>query len=120
MASQKQIESFLRDFKFHLDFWGLLIRSDRQKNFATMLELEYSINDVKNELKRLEFQDYSEGPLKETLYKSADMWVFGKMIQSKEVYIKITMGLGDSKVLCISFHFAERAMCYPFKKSKQL
>jgi hypothetical protein len=116
MASKDQIEAFLRDFKYKLGFWGLFIRTSRDKNFVTMTQLEYSIEDVKNELKGLEFRDYAEGPVEETLYKGADMWVFGKVIQSKEIYIKITMGQPSSKVLCISFHFAEGPLNYPYKK----
>jgi hypothetical protein len=116
MASKDQIEAFLRDFKYKLDFWGLLLRSDRGKNFTTITQLEYSVEDVKKELRELEFRDYAEGPVEETLYGGADMWVFGKVIQSKEVYIKITMGQASSKVLCISFHFAESSLNYPYKK----
>jgi hypothetical protein len=116
MASINEIEGFLRDFKFKLGFWGLLIRSDRDKNFKTMKALEFSINDVKNELAGLEFVNFSDGPIEEKLYGNADMWVFGKFIQEEEVYIKITMGQPGSQVLCISFHFAEQPLNYPYKK----
>lgn len=115
MASKEEIERFLLDFKQKLGFWGILFRSDRSKNFETMKQLEYSVEDVKNELKELELVHYSEGPLTETLYKGADMWVFGKTVQSKEIYIKISLGQSGSKVICISFHFAEQSMIYPYK-----
>ena len=116
MASITEIEVFLRDFKFKLGFWGLLIRSDRDKNFKTIKALEFSINDVKNELAALELVNFSDGPIEEKLYRDADMWVFGKIIQGAEVYIKITMGQPGSEVLCISFHFAEQPLNYPYKK----
>ena len=116
MATKAEIEAFLKDFKYKLGFWGLFVRSDRGKNFTTMLQLEYSIDDVKKELKELDVTDYSEGPLQEILYKGADMWVFGKFIQSEEVYIKISMGQPSAKALCISFHFAEKPLNYPYKK----
>ena len=108
MTSQTEIEGFLKDFKQKLGFWGLFIRSDRDKNFKTMTALEYSFNDVKKELSGLEIVNYANGPLKDTLYRDADMWVFGKLIQAQEVYIKITMGQPGDKVLCISFHFSEK------------
>jgi hypothetical protein len=116
MASTTEIEAFLKDFKQKLGFWGLFIRTDREKNFKTMTALGYSLNDVKEELQGLEVIHYSEGPLKETLYGGADMWVFGKQIQGQEVYIKITMGRLSDKVLCISFHFSLEALNYPYKK----
>lgn len=80
-----------------------------------MTTLEYSIHDVKGELASLESVHYAGGPSKDTLYNSADMWVFGKQIQGKEVYIKITMGQPSDKVLCISFHFSEETLNYPYK-----
>lgn len=116
MASRTEIEGFLKDFRQKLGFWGLLIRTDRYKNFKTMTVLEYSFNDVKKELSGLEVADYAKGPLKDTLYGDADMWVLGKLIQGQEVYIKITMGQPSDKVLCISFHFSEETLIHPYKK----
>ena len=115
MATEGEIEFFLRDFKYKLGFWGLFIRSDRVKNFKTLTVLEFRVEDVKKELNELSVVHYSEGPVKETLYQSADMWIFGKMIQSKEVYIKISIGQPSDKVICISFHFSDYAMTYPYK-----
>lgn len=115
MATKEEIEHFLRDFKYKLGFWGLFIRSDRDKNFKTLTALEFRVDDVKKELNELGVTHYSEGPVKETLYNGADMWVFGKLIQSKEVYIKISMGQPSDKVICISFHFSDYSMTYPYK-----
>jgi hypothetical protein len=115
MTSIAAIESFLQDFKYKLGFWGLFLRTERGKNFETIKELEYSVEDVKNELRDLAVANYSGGPVSDVLYKGADMWVFGKMVQSREVYIKIALGQPSSKVICISFHFAEHSMIYPYK-----
>lgn len=46
----------------------------------------------------------------------ADMWVFGVIIKRNEIYIKITLGLENSQVICISFHTAEHPLSFPFKK----
>lgn len=81
-----------------------------------MTVLEYSFYDVKRELTGLELVHYADGPLADNLYKGADMWVFGKQMQGHEVYIKITMGQPGEKVLCISFHFSEETLNYPYKK----
>jgi hypothetical protein len=43
------------------------------------------------------------------------MWVFGKLVNRKEVYIKISLGNENSGVVCISFHIAEYPMAYPYK-----
>lgn len=63
----------------------------------------------------LEVKDYSKGPMEEKLYGGADMWVFGKTVKKKEVYIKITIGAMSNSVICISFHLAQHKMNYPLK-----
>jgi hypothetical protein len=46
------------------------------------------------------------------------MWVFGKEVKQKEVYIKISMGIANNSAVCISFHVAEYPMIYPLKKAE--
>jgi hypothetical protein len=117
MSTVTAIESFLKDFKFKLGFWGLLLQNRlSSKNFQTLTDLEFRVEDLKRALGELQVEDYSEGPIKDLLYNGADMWVFGKDIKKREVYIKITMGQPNDKVICISFHFAEYALTYPYKK----
>ena len=94
---------------------GCAFRDDRGKNIQPLVELELRPLERKAVLEALEIKDYSEGPLKEKLSRDTDMWVFGKMIKKKEVYIKITMGFPGGHVLCISFHVAQHKMVYPLK-----
>ncbi len=115
MSTEDVVQAFLKDFKIKMNLWGILIRDDRSKNTQTLIDLEISRKDRDEILQALEVKNYCEGPLTETLYNGADMWVFGKMIKGKEVYIKITLGIPGSTVICISFHIAEHAMNYPLK-----
>lgn len=115
MSTEEDVASFLKDFKEKLKFWDVLFRDERGKNMQALADLELRPIDRKAILETLEVNDYSEGPLEEILYRTADMWVFGKTIKQKEVYIKITMGLMNSAVICISFHLAEHTMNYPLK-----
>ena len=116
MATLNEIEIFLNDFFTKLGIWGIYVRDDRSKNAQTLLDLEISPADRIKLITKLVATDYSEGPLPETLLKGSDMWVFGKKVKEREIYIKITMGQTDSKVICISFHIAEHSMKYPHKK----
>lgn len=75
-------------------------------------EVKQFLNDFK-----IKINDYSEGPIPEKLYGGADMWVFGKTVKNREVYIKITMGPASQSAICISFPIAEHKMSYPLKKS---
>ncbi len=99
-------------------FGGLHIRLNRTnpKNNDTLYALDFNADRVKNVLKKLELEDYSEGPVLDTLYRNSDLWVFGKIIKGREVYIKIQLGEPGSNTICISFHFSEYTMNYPYKK----
>ena len=112
------VKRFLEDFKTKLGIWGVLYRDDRSKNTQTILLLEIPTAVREQVLKDLQVEDYSEGPLDDTIYGGASMWVFGKMVKTHEIYIKITMGIAGSKVICISFHVAEHKMNYPFKQKQ--
>jgi len=98
-----------------MKFWDVFFRDDRSKNAQALLDLELRPIERKVILEALENKDYSEGPLEETLYGGSEMWVFGKTVRKKEVYIKITMGAMGSSIICISFHLAEQTIKYPLK-----
>jgi hypothetical protein len=115
MNLEAEVISFLKDFQEKMKFWDVLFRDDRGKNTQTLVDLELRPIERKAILEALEAKDYSEGPLEEKLYGGADMWVFGKTIKKKEVYIKITMGIMGNSVICISFHLAQHKMQYPLK-----
>lgn len=115
MSSETAVATFLKDFKEKMKFWDVLFRDDRGKNAQALVDLELRPIERKAILEALETKDYSEGPIEEKLYAGTDMWVFGKTIKKKEVYIKITMGIMNSGVICISFHLAQHKMNYPLK-----
>ncbi len=118
MTSKDEIKAFLQDFHIKMDIWGIVVRDDRGKNTQTLFDLEITKDYRNNVLKNLIVEDYSDGPTEEKLYGGSDMWVFGKVVKGKEVYIKITMGVAGAKVICISFHVAEYRMSYPYKLQK--
>ena len=115
MSTVSEVNSFLMNLNEKMKVWDVLFRDDRGKNAQALVELELRPNDRKAILESLETTDYSEGPLTEKLYGGSDMWVFGKVVRKREVYIKIAMGVRGSSVICISFHLAQHKMNYPFK-----
>lgn len=115
MISKTEVATFLKDFSEKMRFWDVLFRDERGKNTQALLDLEFRPIDRNIVLQALEIKDYSEGPVEEKIYGGADMWVFGKTIKKRDVYIKITMGPIGSSVICISFHLAQHKMNYPFK-----
>lgn len=115
MSTEAEVSAYLKDFKEKMKFWDVLFRDERGKNTQALVDLELRGIERKTILEELETKDYSEGPLEEKLYGGANMWVFGKTVKKKEVYIKITMGAAGSSVICISFHLAQHRMNYPLK-----
>lgn len=116
MITKDQIIQFLKEFRVKKNIWGILYRDDRGKNAQTLADLEIRPIEREKIIDSIEVEDYSEGPLIDTLNKAADMWVFGKTLKKQEIYIKVTMGLPSAQVICISFHIAEKEINYPFKQ----
>ena len=117
MSTKDEVSEFLRFFKEKMKIWDVLFRDDRGKNTQTLADLELRPIDRNKVLEKLAVEDYSQGPLEETMYGGTAMWVFGKEVKKSEIYIKITLGLAGGSVLCISFYIAEYPMRYPFKNS---
>ncbi|CAN5319559.1 hypothetical protein BH11BAC7_BH11BAC7_17490 [soil metagenome] len=115
MATKEEVSGFLMEFKQKMKIWDVLFRDDRGKNTQALAALEIRPIDRNKILEDLRAEEYCEGPMDEKLYGGSDMWVFGRMIKRQEVYIKITIGIRGSAVICISFHVAEHNLSYPLK-----
>ena len=121
MITIQEVETFLNDFKVKMGVFRILFRDERMKNTQSLLLLEMTPDARKKVIEILMVEDYSEGPLVDTLYGIASTWVFGKNVKKGiEVYIKISMGRPGDQVICISFHKSKYSMTYPFKKPLRL
>ena len=115
MATKEQVEDFLKRLKEKIKVFDIIFRDDRGKNLQTLATLEITPTYRKQVVLNIEPEDYSEGPIVDTLNRMGEMWVFGKDVKGHEVYIKITFGKPNNSTICISFHIAEHPMKYPFK-----
>ena len=115
MVTKQQVEDFLKRLKEKIKVFDIIFRDDRGKNLQTLATLEITPTYRKKVILNIEPEEYSEGPIVDTLNKMGEMWVFGKDVKGHEVYIKITLGFPNSSTICISFHIAEHPMKYPFK-----
>lgn len=66
-------------------------------------------------IESLNVEDYVQGPLIDELNRLGEMWVFGKYVKGREIYIKIMMGCAGSQTICISFHISVNPLSYPFR-----
>jgi hypothetical protein len=115
ITSKDDVSSFLSSFHVKIRCFPIIFRDDRGKNAQTLLNLEINPNRRKEIIEELCIEDFSEGPIVDTLNRFGDMWVFGKSVKGQEIYIKISMGVPNSSAICISFHISERPMSYPYK-----
>lgn len=115
MATREEVERFLNSFHSKLKIFQIIFRDDRGKNAEALAELEITPIYRETIIKEITSEDYSEGPIIDTLNTYGEMWVFGKDVKRKEVYIKIALGHPNSATICISFHKAEHPIKYPFK-----
>ena len=115
MISKEEVELFLSRFNQKVKVFGLLFRDDRGKNMQTLLELEITPKYREDIITHLSPVDYVDGPVEDTLHKMGEMWIFGKEVKGRDVYIKISTGMSNSGAICISFHIAERHIRYKFK-----
>lgn len=115
MVQVEDVEKFLKDLNIKIAVFGLIFRDDRGKNIATLLDLEIKPKFRENIIKELVVEDYVDGPLIDSLNKMGELWVFGKDVKGKEIYIKISMGVAGSSAICISFHIAEKKLNYKFR-----
>ena len=115
MIGVDDVNSFLEQFNIKAQVFGIRFRDDREKNREALEELEIAPMQREVIVKSLVPQDYVEGPVIDVLNKESEMWVFGKDVKGREVYIKITLGYENGQTICISFHIAEHPLEYPFK-----
>jgi len=122
-----QVEEFLMKLKSLLCSDGFDINTNLEVQYSpfedepgflnaqTLDDLNYTTSDVRNTLLSLTLQDYSETMFDNREFTAPRFRVFGKTIEKKEVYIKIKIRKRtNSDVFCISFHYSQYPMSYPF------
>ena len=116
MITKEEVGAFLNKFNIKALVFGIRFRDDRQKNREALLQLEITHLQREAIIKNLQAEDYVEGPAIDSLNNESEMWVFGKDVKGREVYIKITLGYENGQTICVSFHLAEHKLDYPFKQ----
>ena len=119
-AFLKELKRFLEKGDFNIDTDFILIRKNKKDDMEhstpyTLLDLDYDIEDVVDRLKELTVEEYSETKIDKDDLDPPLLFVFGKNINRKLIYIKLKIK-GDQKrhVLCVSFHYAKDKMKFPY------
>ena len=111
------IKQTITDPATRYDGW-LLVK--RVESVECITELGLTLVDVRDALLVLSVVDYCAGPLQ---YRDmpGDLWVFGKVIEGSEIYIKLKLArIGPVKrVRIVSFHPAKESLCYPYRSEEE-
>ncbi len=127
-SKRKEVIAFLEELKdilnkdsFDIDNDLTLIRKKKSGDDAkystpyTLLDLDYDAFDVIERLKELTVQEYSETKIDKDNLNPPLLFVFGKDINNKRIYIKLKIkGEQSRHVLCVSFHYAKGKMNFPY------
>jgi hypothetical protein len=122
ISTKQEVERFL--IKCKLSAHNQIFLAKRPENKATLLALGYSLENVRDEILQLHSEDYSYGPEGGKNGYAGEAFVFGKIIQNREVYIKVKLSnfneVGDKELnaFCISFHFSTAPLSYPYRKDQ--
>ena len=73
------------------------------------------LDEAKHHLLSLSHLNYVKGPEVDRDRPEFNIWEFGKTIEGRDVYIKLSDDLGIYGAKCISFHFADFPIRYPFR-----
>ena len=121
IAFLDELKSILENADFDIDTDLTLISKKKQgqdQKYSTpytLLDLDYDTVDVVDRLKELTVSDYSETLIDKDDDKPPLLFVFGKDINNRQVYIKLKIkGENNRRILCLSFHYAKHKMKFPY------
>ena len=114
-AQPWQVKLFLFQFKEFAQ--NVLSFYPREESLNTIARLGITIQQAKNEILGLTYEDYYRGPIPDTNpKKGGEYWEFGKLICGQEIFIKLKTVSEYDAAICFSFHIPERKIEYPFKR----
>ncbi|GAP40098.1 type II toxin-antitoxin system MqsR family toxin [Flexilinea flocculi] len=114
---RRQILIFLKDFK-ELMGQGYYFVKEHHKNVQTLKNLGITSRIRDEIILSVAMEDYSSGPNPDE-YHPGYYWIFGKNIDSNEIYIKlkiVTYNNGNDRAVCYSFHLSEYPLNYPLRR----
>jgi len=122
LAFLEELKVFLEGNDFDIDHDLILIKKRKLEDEEystpyTLLDLDYSSEDVVNRLKELTVAEYSETKIDKDDFNPPLLFVFGKDINRRLVYVKLKIKKKENlrtHILCVSFHYAKEKMKFPY------
>lgn len=122
LAFLDELKAFLKGNDFDIDHDLILIKKKKvdDEEYSTpytLLDLDYNSEDVVNRLKELTVAEYSETKIDKDDLNPPLLFVFGKDINRRLVYMKLKIKKKENlrkHILCVSFHYAKEKMKFPY------
>lgn len=122
VAFLEELKAFLKGNDFDIDHDLILIKKKKvdDEEYSTpytLLDLDYNSEDVVNRLKELTVAEYSETKIDKDDLNPPLLFVFGKDINRRLVYVKLKIKKKENlrkHILCVSFHYAKEKMKFPY------
>ena len=122
VAFLEELKAFLKGNDFDIDHDLILIKKKKvdDEEYSTpytLLDLDYNSEDVVNRLKELTVAEYSETKIDKDDFNPPLLFVFGKDISRRLVYVKLKIKKKENlrkHILCVSFHYAKEKMKFPY------
>lgn len=122
LAFLEELKAFLKGNDFDIDHDLILIKKKKidDEEYSTpytLLDLDYDSEDVVNRLKELTVAEYSETKIDKDDLNPPLLFVFGKDINRRLVYMKLKIKKKENlrkHILCVSFHYAKEKMKFPY------
>jgi hypothetical protein len=117
-SKEEEINLFLREFKVVAKKRGIDF-IPRQEFIETLTLFGITRRNCEDEVLGLSVDDYCQGP-DDDRDRPGKVWVFGRRIEGREVYIKLKLATVGKETIakCLSFHPAEFPLCFPLRSKK--
>ncbi len=115
-----ELHTLLGSTEFDINTDLILIRKKKHgddQRFSTpytLLDLDYDAKDVVDRLNELRVEEYSETKIDKDDVNPPYLFVFGKDINDKLIYVKLKIRNDQKQVVCVSFHYAKDTMEFPY------
>ena len=117
-GKEEKINIFLKEFKMVAKQRGIDF-IPRQEFIETLILFGITRRNCEEEILSLSVDDYCQGP-DDDRDRPGKVWVFGRHIEGREVYIKLKLAMVGKETIakCLSFHPAEFPLCFPLRPKK--
>lgn len=119
VASLEEAANLLYEIQEKIRQNGVIFLNGRVKNRQTLANLGITAAQQRGIIDQLRKEDYCGGPESDEKYHWKLVSVFGTTFRETELYIKFSVGVDNTPVVCVSFHEAEWPMSYLFKQDCQ-